>query len=63
MLNLLGCSKENFTKLIQKMNYKVIQKKDDLFFKYLPTKKNKKTFNKKINKENPFRVLKNLNLG
>ena len=63
MLNLLGCSKENFKKLIQKMNYKVIEKKDDLFFKYLPTKKNKKTFNKKINKENPFRVLKNLNLG
>ena len=27
MLNLLGCSKENFEKLIQKMNYKVIKKK------------------------------------
>ena len=63
MLNLLGCSKENFEKLIQKMNYKVIKKNDDLFFKYLPQKKSKKTFDKKINKENPFGVLKNLNLG
>ena len=44
MLNLLGCSKENLKKLIQKMNYKVIEKNDDLFFKYLPTKKNKKNF-------------------
>ena len=49
--------------LIQKMNYKVIKKNDDLFFKYLPQKKSKKTFDKKINKENPFGVLKNLNLG
>ncbi len=63
MLNLLGCSKENFKKLIQKMNYKVIKKNDDLFFKYLPRKKTKKTFDKKINKENPFKVLKDLNLG
>ena len=31
MLNLLGCSKENFTKLIQKMNYKVIKKNEDFF--------------------------------
>ena len=63
MLNLLGCSKENFEKLIRKMNYKVIKINDDLFFKYLPQKKTKKTFEKKINKENPFEVLKNLNLG
>ena len=64
MLNLLGCSKENFEKLIQKMNYKVKKKNDDLFFKYFQiNKKIKKTFNKKINKENPFKVLKNLNLG
>ena len=44
MLNLLGCSKENFEKLIRKMNYKVIKINDDLFFKYLPQKKNKKNF-------------------
>jgi len=63
MLNLLGCSKDNFKKLIQKMNYKITDKNEDLFFKYAPPKKFKKSFNKKVNKENPFDVLKNLNLG
>jgi len=63
MLNLLGCSKENFKKLIQKMNYKVIEKNEDVFFKYVPKKKFKKTFTKKTNKENPFGILKNLNLN
>ncbi len=62
MLNLLGCSKDNFKKLIQKMDYKVTEKNENLFFKYLPKKKFKKTFNKKTNKENPFGILKNLNL-
>ena len=27
MLNLLGCNKENFVKLIKKMNYKTYEKK------------------------------------
>ena len=63
MLNLLGCSKENFKKLIKKMNYKVVEKNEDLFFKYIPPKKSNKSLDKKINKENPFGVLKNLNLG
>ena len=63
MLNLLGCSKDNFKKLIQKMNYKVTEKDEDFFFKYTPQKKLKKSFDKKSNKENPFGVLKNLNLG
>jgi len=62
MLNLLGCSKDNFKNLVQKMNYKITEKKEDLFFKYMPKKKFKKSFNKKIDKENPFGVLKNLNL-
>ena len=62
MLNLLGCSKDNFKKLIQKMNYKVTEKNEDLFFKYFPQKKFKKTFKNKMNKESPFGVLKNLNL-
>ena len=39
MLNLLGCSKDNFKKLIKKMNYKVTKKNDDIFFKYSPKKK------------------------
>ena len=63
MLNLLGCSKDNFKKLIRNMNYKVIEKDQETFFKYFPQKKNKKSFNKNVNKENPFEVLKNLNLG
>ena len=64
MLNLLGCSKNNFKNLIKKMNYKITEKNDDLFFKYLPQKKrSKKPFTKKVNKENPFEILKNLNLS
>ena len=62
MLNLLGCNKNNFKKLLQKMNYKVYDKADDTFFKYHPIKKFKKTSTKKISDENPFKVLKNLNL-
>ncbi len=63
MLNLLGCSKDNFKKLIRNMNYKIIEKDQETFFKYTPQKKNKKSFNKTVNKENPFEVLKNLNLS
>ena len=63
MLNLLGCNKENFKKLLKKMNYKVVEKNDDIFFKYIPKKRLKKTYNKKSNKENPFGVLKNLNFN
>ncbi len=63
MLNLLGCSKDNFIKLIKKMDYKITEKNDDTFFKYSPKKKFKKSFNKKINDESPFEVLKNLNLN
>ena len=63
MINLLGCSKENFKKLISMMNYKIFEKNSELFFKYNPPKKNKKIFLKKPNKESPFIVLKNLNLN
>ena len=63
MLNLLGCNKENFKKLLQKMNYKITEKNEDIFFRYLPKKKIKKSFNKDNKKESPFRILKNLNLN
>ena len=63
MLNLLGCSKDNFVKLLKKMNYKIIEKEKETFFKYLPQKNNKKIFDKKPRKENPFGILKNLNLN
>ena len=33
MLNLLGCSKENFKKLLMKMNYKVFEKEKEIYFK------------------------------
>ena len=62
MLNLLGCSKDNFKKLLKNMNYKIIEKEKDIFFKYIP-KKNIKKNNKKIIKESPFEVLKTLNLN
>jgi ATP-dependent RNA helicase SUPV3L1/SUV3 len=63
MLNLLGCSKDNFKKLIIKMNYKVTEKNDEVFFRYFPKKKFKKTNEQKTKKENPFGVLKNLNFN
>ena len=63
MLNLLGCSKENFKKLIRNMNYKVIEKNNEIFFKYAPPKKTKKILSKKASKESPFKILKKLNLN
>ena len=62
MLNLLGCSKENFKQLLKSMNYKIIEKDNDIFFKYAPKKSIKKE-GKKIVKENPFKILKSLNLN
>ena len=63
MLNLLGCSKENLKKLLISMNYKIIEKKDEIFFKYAPKKNINKKIIKNNNKENPFGILKNLNLN
>ena len=63
MLNLLGCNKDNFKKLLLNMGYKVIEKNDEVFFKYRPNKNNKKIYDKKISKESPFGILKNLNLN
>ena len=62
MLNLLGCNKDNFKQLLKKMNYKIIEKDSEVFFKYVP-KKSIKNENKKNIKENPFKILKNLNLN
>ena len=61
MLNLLGCSKDSFIKLIQKMNYKTFEKNDETYFKYAPVKKFKKNYKfKSNNKDNPFSVLKQM---
>ncbi len=63
MLNLLGCNKENFLKLIKKMNYKSFEKNNETYFKYMPKKihKRKYIFQDK-NKDNPFNILKQMNL-
>jgi ATP-dependent RNA helicase SUPV3L1/SUV3 len=63
MLNLLGCSKDNFTKLITKMNYKTYKKNNDIYFKYSPIKKIKKNFKKIDSSNSPFKILKNLNFN
>jgi len=63
MLNLLGCNKENFIKLLKKMNYKTYQKEENIYFKYIPIKKNfKKKEVKKDITDNPFGILTQLNL-
>jgi len=63
MLNLLGCNKDNFKKLLQKMGYKIFDKENETFFIYNPVKKFKKILTKKVSNENPFKILKNLKLG
>ena len=63
MLNLLGCNKDNFKKLLKIMNYVIIEKENEIFFKYKPKIKNKKKFIRKNLKENPFGILKDLNLN
>ena len=63
MLNLLGCNKENFIKLLKNMNYQTYEKENNLYFKYIPSRKpsKRKNFKNEI-KDNPFQVLKQLNL-
>ena len=61
MLNLLGCSKENFLKLIGKMKYKSFNKDKNVYFKYIGSKTVKKNFEFNNKKDNPFNVLKDIN--
>jgi ATP-dependent RNA helicase SUPV3L1/SUV3 len=63
MLNLLGCSKENFKKLIEKMNYKTFEKETNIYFRYSPIRQIKKTFKKVDTSNSPFKVLKNLSFN
>ena len=62
MLNLLGCSKDNFKKLLKSMDYKIISRENEIFFKYTPKRNFKKQI-RKVLKENPFGVLKDLNFN
>ena len=58
MINLIGCSKENFFKLLELMEYKSKNKKEE-FFIYKPKLiKNKKV--EKTSKNNPFEKLSEL---
>ena len=59
MINLIGCSKENFFKLLELMEYKSKKNKKEEFFIYKPKlTKNKKL--KKISKNSPFKKLSEL---
>ena len=63
MLNLLGCNKESFVKLLKHMDYKIFEENDDIFFKYAPLRKSYKKNRNKINlNDNPFNKLAELNL-
>ena len=62
MLNLLGCNKESFIKLLKSMNYKTFEKENDIYFKYLHFKGKKQQYKKNYGKnDNPFNVLKDIN--
>ena len=62
MLNLLGCSKENFLKLIKKMNYNVSLENSKYYFKYKPVRKINKKTRGNFKNDNPFSALKQLNI-
>ena len=61
MMNLLGCSKENFYKLMSYMDYKKDKAEDTYIF--LGEKKKKKKIIQFDKKENPFKKLLSLNLN
>ena len=64
MINLIGCSKENFLKLLELMEYKPkkdTNKKEEVFIYKPSTTKNKRLIkNKKISRNNPFEKLSEL---
>ena len=60
MMNLLGCSKENFYKLMDYMNYKKDKEADTYIFK--GEKKKKEKIIRFDKKENPFNKLLSLNI-
>ena len=61
VLNLLGCSKENFKELIKKMNYRCVMDKEKIFFKYYP-KKSKPTKNRTTTSNHFFDELKKITI-
>jgi len=61
MMNLLGCTKENFFELIKLMSYKKSKVSDTYYF-YSDTKKNKDKVSNNKNKISPFSKLLALNI-
>ena len=60
MMNLLGCTKEDFYELILCMNYKKTKETDT--YLYVGERKKREKFSKISRKENPFEKLLSLNL-
>ena len=60
MMNLLGCTKEDFYELILCMNYKKTKETDT--YLYVGERKKREKFSKISSKENPFEKLLSLNL-
>ena len=64
MMNLLGCTKENFLKLLVLMDYKYKERNKEIFFQYKPFRKKVFEKLKKVNKDdNPFNILNNVNFN
>ena len=64
MMNLLGCTKENFLKLLVLMGYKYKERNKEIFFQYKPFRKKVFEKLKKVNKDdNPFNILNNVNFS
>ena len=63
MLNLLGCKKESFIKLLKNMNYKTFEKDKDVYFRFIPAKRGFKPSKKNIKvSDSPFSKLVQLNI-
>lgn len=62
MINLIGCSRENFYKILELMNYKSKKNKDEKeeIFIYKPQRNKILKKGKKISKNNPFGKLSEL---
>ena len=64
MINLIGCNKENFFRLLELMEYKPkkTEEKKEHFFVYKPKQIRKERLkkNKKFSKDNPFVKLSTL---
>ncbi len=67
MINLLGCNKDNFIKLLELMNYKIEKRKEEneIYCRYMSKKISykKKFFKEKKKDDNPFSILTNVNFN